>query len=57
MKEIITLILILGVLVVYLRGNAPVCEIYNEETSLCELLADQNFTINSKWIKIVGDHK
>jgi len=57
MKEIITLIIILGVLVVYSRGNDPICEIYNESTGQCELLADQNFTINLKWTKIVGNHK
>jgi len=57
MKEIITLIIILGVLIVHSRANAPICEIYNEGTNQCELLADQNFTINLKWIKIVGDHK
>jgi len=57
MKKIITLIIILGVLIVHSRANAPICEIYNEGTNQCELLADQNFTINLKWIKIVGDHK
>jgi len=46
---------LLILLTTFVFANSPICEIYNEDTGQCELLADQNFTINQEWMAIINE--
>ncbi len=42
--------IILIMIAMALNANEPICEVYNIDEDRCELLADQNLTLNKEWV-------
>jgi hypothetical protein len=42
-------IIFLIMVTIMLNANEPICEIYNIDKDRCELLEDQNLTLNKEW--------
>jgi len=48
---IIKFLLVVALLLIGLSTTGKACEIFNYDTSKCELISEQNLSINSAWIE------